>query len=116
MIDPINSHNLINTAGPEGLNKDASQRLAEEKKKEVAKNFESILVGQLVDQMKDTIGSSGLLEEQGSKQIQDMFFSFLAKDVSKQGGIGLWKQIYQSMNDSEQKSEINVSDSLDSKA
>lgn len=67
------------------------------KKMKVAKEFESILVGQLMNQMKETIGESGFLEDGSSKQIKDMFWSFLADDVGSKGGFGLWKNIYKSM-------------------
>jgi Rod binding domain-containing protein len=67
------------------------------KKMKVAKEFESILVGQLMNQMKQTIGESGFLEDGSSKQIKDMFWSFLADDVGSKGGFGLWKNIYNSM-------------------
>jgi len=67
------------------------------KKMKVAKEFESILVGQIMNQMKETIGESGFLEDGSSKQIKDMFWSFLADDVGSKGGFGLWKNIYNSM-------------------
>lgn len=79
------------------------------KKMKVAKDFESILVGQLMNQMKETVGESGLLQDGSSKQIQDMFWDFLAKDVGSNGGFGLWKNIYQSMSpDKEPKAGIDV--------
>ena len=79
------------------------------KKMKVAKDFESILIGQLMNQMKETIGESGLLEDGSSKQIQDMFWDFLAKDVGSKGGFGLWENIYQSMSpDQEPKAGIDI--------
>lgn len=73
------------------------------KKMKVAKDFESILVGQLVNQMKQTIGESGLLEDGSSKQVQDMFWSFLGEEVGSKGGLGLWKNIYESISPDQQK-------------
>ncbi|MCF7955806.1 MAG: hypothetical protein K9M75_08400 [Phycisphaerae bacterium] len=72
------------------------------KKMKVAKEFESILVGQIMNQMKETIGDSGFLEDGSSKQIKDMFWSFLADDVGSKGGFGLWENIYKSMSPDQQ--------------
>lgn len=69
----------------------------DKKKMKVAKEFEGILIGQLMNQMKETIGESGLLEDGSSKQIQDMFWSFLSEEVADNGGMGLWKNVYESM-------------------
>jgi flagellar protein FlgJ len=69
----------------------------DKKKMKVAKEFEAILVGQLMNQMKETIGESGLLEDGSSGQMKDMFWSFLADEVADSGGIGLWKNVYKSM-------------------
>ena len=73
------------------------------KKMKVAKDFESILVGQLVNQMKETVGESGLLEDGSSKQVQDMFWNFLGEEVGSQGGLGIWENIYESMSPDQQK-------------
>ncbi len=67
------------------------------KKMEVAKDFEGILIGQLMNQMKETIGESGFLEDGSSKQVRDMFWGFLAEEVADNGGMGLWKNVYESM-------------------
>lgn len=71
--------------------------LQEQRKVESAKDFESLLVGKLVDSMKETIGSSGLLEDEGSEQIQAMFWMHMSGAISQQGGVGLWKDIYKSI-------------------
>ena len=67
------------------------------KKMKVARDFESILIGQLMNQMKQTVGDSGFLTDGSSRQVQDMFWSFLADEVGSKGGFGLWKNIYKSM-------------------
>lgn len=71
--------------------------LEEERKVASAKDFESLLVGKLVDSMKETIGSSGLLEDEGSEQVQAMFWMHLSSNITQQGGTGLWKDIYKSV-------------------
>ncbi len=69
----------------------------EEKKKQVAKQFEAVLLHQLMKTMKSTIPESGLFDDSTTNQYQDMFWSFLSQDIGEQGGLGLWKQIYNSM-------------------
>jgi flagellar protein FlgJ len=82
------------------------------KKMKVAKDFESILVGQLMNQMKQTIGESGLLEDGSSKQVQDMFWSFLGEEVGSQGGLGLWKNVYESMSPDKGQADLKLDKSV----
>ena len=67
---------------------------------QVAKGFESILLGQLMGEMKSTIPASGMFDTAASRQVNDLFWFFLAQGVSDQGGMGLWKGIYEQMSDS----------------
>ena len=69
--------------------------LSEEKKKQIAKDFESVLLGKLLDEMKNTIGNWGFEEDGASEQIQGIFWLYLARDIADKGGVGLWKDIYQ---------------------
>ncbi len=62
---------------------------------QVAKDFESVLIHRMLKAMKDTIPESGLLSSGTTKQVQDMFYGFLAEEVADQGGMGLWKRIYE---------------------
>jgi Rod binding domain-containing protein len=71
--------------------------LEEQRKVQSAKDFESLLVGKMVDSMKDTVGSSELLEDEGSEQVQAMFWMHMSSALSQQGGVGLWKDIYKSV-------------------
>lgn len=97
----------INLLGNAPIQTDDSKKASEmasgleaadnKKKMRVAKEFETILVGQLMNQMKETIGESDFLEDGSSKQIKDMFWSFLSDDIGKNGGFGLWENIYKSM-------------------
>jgi Rod binding domain-containing protein len=70
--------------------------MEDEKRKEVAKDFEAIFVRQIMDKMKDTIPESED-EESSSKQLKSMYWSFMSDMVGKQGGFGLWQNIYKSM-------------------
>ncbi len=102
---------LANAPVQTGDSKRASEmakRIADaddKKKMKVAKEFEGILIGQLMNQMKETVGESGFLEDGSSKQIKDMFWSFLAEEVAGNGGMGLWKNVYESMSPSGQQSQ-----------
>jgi Rod binding domain-containing protein len=69
----------------------------ESRKVQTAKDFESLLIGKLVDSMKDTVGDSGLLEDEGAEQTQALFWMNLSTAISDQGGVGLWKDIYKSI-------------------
>lgn len=69
----------------------ASKELEEIKK--VAQQFESVLMSKLVEEMKNTIPDSGLLDDAAGKQLQDLFWSYMSEDIGKKGGLGLWKDL-----------------------
>ncbi len=72
----------------------ASQR--DEEKKQIGKDFESVLLTKLFDQVQASIGDSGFDEEDsGAQQVRGVFWLYLAQDMADKGGIGLWKDIYQ---------------------
>lgn len=68
------------------------------KKVQVAKDFESVLLTKLFDEMRNTVPQSDLVEDETSGQMQGIFWMYLAQDVSQKGGMGLWKEIYQQIN------------------
>ena len=76
--------------------------LSEVKKKQAAKDFESVLLTKLLDVMKDTIGDWGFDEDGASEQVQGLFWLYLARDIANQGGFGLWKDVYRSLSDTNQ--------------
>jgi Rod binding domain-containing protein len=83
-----------------------------EKTEKVAKDFESVLLSQLVGTMKETLGSiSEDEEEAGSGQVKDMFWMCLSREVGDKGGLGLWKDLYQFFSD--MKKTQNTAQSLD---
>ncbi len=73
-------------------------RLSDEKKMQTAKDFESLLINKLLDEMKSTIEDWGGDEDGASQQIQGIFNLYLSEYVAKNGGLGLWKDIYNSLN------------------
>lgn len=77
--------------------------ISEEDKKSLARDFESLLVTQLLDQMKKSIGDWGFEQDGASEQIHGLFWMYLGQDLSENGGMGLWKEIYKMMNGPEQQ-------------
>ena len=80
--------------------------VSEAKKKQYAKDFESVLINKLLDEMKKTIGDWGGEKDGASKQIQGIFWLYLARDIADNGGFGMWKDIYRFMNDTEHKNIV----------
>ncbi len=74
---------------------------SDEQKKQLAKDFESVLLTKVFDQVKDSIGSWGLEEEEdgASEQVHGLFWLYLAQDVADKGGFGLWQDVYRHFQD-----------------
>ncbi len=68
----------------------------DEKKKQLAKDFESVFITKLFGQIKESIGSLALDEEEEgiADQVDGLFWMYLAQDVGEKGGFGMWKDIY----------------------
>jgi Rod binding domain-containing protein len=79
---------------------------SQDKKEETAKDFESVLLSRVMDAMKDTIGDWGFEQDATAKQVQGLFWLYLARDVAGKGGFGLWKDIYKFMVNSEKGNSI----------
>ncbi len=60
-----------------------------------AKDFESVLIHKLLEQMGETVPDSGLLSSGAMRQTRGMFWMHLAKEVADNGGLGLWREIYE---------------------
>jgi Rod binding domain-containing protein len=71
----------------------AGRRAAER----AAKDFESVLLHRLLEEMRRTIPESGLLESGISDQVQGLFYFYLSQEVANQGGLGVWKELYRQM-------------------
>lgn len=71
------------------------------KKRQLAKDFEAVLLTKLFDQVKESIGDSGFDDDVASDQIHGLFWSYLAQDVADKGGFGLWRDIYENFKDLE---------------
>jgi len=73
--------------------------VSDEKKKQIAKDFESVLINKLLDEMKNSIGEWGFEKDGACKQIQGIFSTYLSRQIANNGGFGLWKDIYQFLTD-----------------
>jgi len=81
----------------ENLRADEIDNVSDEQRKQVAKDFESVLINKLLEQAGSTIGQWGFDQDGASQQIQGMFWLYLARDVANEGGFGLWKDLYEFM-------------------
>lgn len=81
----------------------------EEQKKQIARDFESLLINELLEEMKNTIGGWGFEKDGTSEQVYGLFWLYLARDVANNGGIGLWKDIYQTLTGNEQTNSTGQS-------
>lgn len=83
--------------------------IPDEKKKQVAKDFESVLLDKLLDEMKNSITDWGLEKDAASKQTQGIFWLYLGRDIANNGGLGLWKDIYQYLSNVEPTNTVQQS-------
>jgi len=96
LTEPVSPPALL-----EHLQKSGLKNVSEEKKKQIAKDFESVLLNKMLDQMKNTVGDWGFEKDGPSNQVQGIFWMFLARDIANNGGIGLWKDIHQFLTNAE---------------
>lgn len=82
------------------LNKVEKGKDEEAKLMDACQQFESIFVHQMISQMRATIPEGGLFEKsQGEKIFQDMLDEKYAENISKAGGIGLAKILYDQLSE-----------------
>jgi len=110
MIDNItnlvaSNANLISQS--QAIGSEPSVDASVKKKEEMAKGFESLLIGKLLDEVQKTIGKFSLAEDGAAKQVNGIFWSFLGQDMSEKGGFGLWKDIYKSFERMENSNAIH---------
>lgn len=70
---------------------------SDEKKQQVAHDFESVLLTRLFDQVRQSMGQWDLEQDGAAQQVQGLFWFYLAREVADQGGVGLWKDVYQQL-------------------
>ena len=105
LTEPVSPPALL-----EQLDKSMLNSISEEKKKQAAKDFESVLLTKLLDEMKNTVGKWGFKKDGASRQIQGIFTLYLSQHIADSGGFGLWEDIYKFLTNSTNK----AAESLDS--
>jgi len=81
---------------------------SEAQKEKFAKDFESVFISKLLDEMKNTVGDWGLEKDSVTKQVNGMFWMYLSQDMANNGGFGMWKDIKQSLDNLEPKNNIDT--------
>jgi len=61
--------------------------------RQVARDFESLLIHRLMEQMQQTVEESPLLDSPMTKQVQGIFWFYMAQEMAAAGGLGLWRDI-----------------------
>jgi peptidoglycan hydrolase FlgJ len=96
-MDPIVMP-LVNSArassAPMDIRSKADSGAAVEK---AARDFESLFLNQVLQEMKNTVGEGSLLDGGAGGQMLDVGWSGLAQDLAGKGGVGLWKDIARQM-------------------
>jgi hypothetical protein len=120
LTTPITPPNTLETKSGAGLTAKAGNISSNSVKsadagrtEKVAKDFESVLLTKVLDEMKNTIGNGFGEEEVGGEQIKGLFWLCLARDMGEKGGLGLWKDLNRFFKDM-QKTNVSAS-SLDEK-
>ena len=104
LTEPVSSPSML-----EQLDQSRLKSLSDEKKKQVAKDFESVLLDKLLDEMKNSITDWGLEKDAASKQTEGIFWLCLGRDIANNGGLGLWKDIYKYLSNAEQTNTVQQS-------
>ena len=97
LTEPVSPPTMLENLGQSRL-----KSISDERKKQVAKDFESVLLDKLLKEMKNSITNWGLEKDAASKQTEGIFWLYLGRDIANNGGLGLWKDIYQYLSNVEQ--------------
>ena len=104
LTEPVSPPTML-----EHLDQSRLKSIPDDKKKQVAKDFESVLLDKLLDEMKNSITDWGLEKDAASKQTEGIFWLYLGRDIANNGGLGLWKDIYQYLSNVEQPNTVQQS-------
>jgi len=114
LTQPVGPPMLLEQLSPRGslpLERDGEAgNVPDGKKQQIAKDFESVLLTRLMDQMKETVGDWGFEKDGSAGQMQGIFWLYLAQDIANNGGLGLWKDIHRFMADGNQPNAGKTSD------
>jgi hypothetical protein len=100
LTTPVTSPTTLDATSSEGLTAKAGniksngvKSVDDKRTEKIAKDFESVMLTKLLDEMKNTVGNGLGEEEAGSEQVKGLFWLYLARDMSDKGGLGLWKDL-----------------------
>ena len=101
------SKSLLSGVGGIGnqFNADNVKGASEDKKMQLAKDFEGVFIEKLLNEVKNSIDRAKISEDSGSEQIEGLFWTFLGKHISQEGGFGLSKDLYEHFNQLEKAQE-----------
>ncbi len=92
MSDPISAAAVFVPQTPTG--DETRRRLSGKSPQDVAKEFEAVLLAQVISAMRKTVPESGLLEQSANRKMLDgAFDQEVARSLAARGGLGIAKQI-----------------------
>jgi len=103
--------NQLSERNLEGLKRqsDFGKERSEKEMEKVARDFESVFINKLFESMRKGIPKSGLLESHSMDMYQSMMDQEMAKELSKQKGLGMGEMVY---NDLSRKNKILKGESI----
>ncbi|HIE80551.1 MAG TPA: hypothetical protein EYQ03_07980 [Nitrospinaceae bacterium] len=90
LFNQLTDKNLQRLRGQSEFGKGASQKEMEK----VARDFESIFINKLFESMRKAIPKSDLLDSSAMDMYQTMLDQEMAKEMSKQKGMGMGEMVY----------------------
>ncbi len=90
LFNQLSDKNLQRLRGQSEFGKGASQKEMEK----VARDFESIFINKLFESMRKAIPKSDLLDSSAMDMYQTMMDQEMAKEMSKQKGMGMGEMVY----------------------
>lgn len=77
----------------QGLAKSVRNAQTRKDLEKVAKDFESVFLQKITDEMRKPVFGEGLFDSSAMEQTQGLFWSQLSQELGQKGGMGLWKQL-----------------------
>jgi len=90
LFDQLTNKNLERLRSSSEFGKGASQK----KMEKVARDFEAVFINKLFESMRKAIPKSDLLDSSAMNMYQTMMDQEMAKDLSKQKGMGMGEMVY----------------------
>ena len=93
-ISAVNEINTVKKLESAAGQSDAANPVCDGKEKELAKDFEAVFLNKILQQMSKTVTNWDGDADPSRSQIRGMFDMFLSQQLAKDGGVGMWKDIY----------------------